>query len=67
MKINVGDWVCFRSSGKLVYAKVEYVIKAKTPVRDLEVVTTEGSLYPEDVIELRPVAAGVKQNEPRCL
>ncbi len=47
MTVQVGDWVCWKQLGLPSYAKVEYVM-------DKEVVTTTGTCYLRDILEVRP-------------
>lgn len=48
-----GDWVRFQQGGILVIGKVEYVLPRKVWERSNTLVTDDGSVHEDDVLEVR--------------
>lgn len=49
--ITAGDWVCFMSCNRLVYANIEYIVTCPDGKRELY--TTEGVVQEGRVLEVR--------------
>lgn len=51
--IKVGDWVAFLNSGRIVYARVDYIRRDHVLTSGFEVITTEGAVNADRILEIR--------------
>ena len=61
--VKVGDWVAFQSCGRIVHGRVDYIQRNHLMSAEFEVITSEGAVPADSVLEVRRLPDPVTPTE----